>query len=486
MWEKFERWVEKWEWLILILASVVVLRIPSLFEPYWYGDEAIYLTIGKALRSGIQLYGQIHDNKPPFLYFLAAIAGGNLFWFKFIHLGWNLVTIWAFANLAAKFFKERKAAVGLAVWAFALETTLPPLEGNIANAENFFLLPCIAAVSWLFSPRPKKWVVAVGGIVIGLGTLFKMPVAVEAGIWPVVWWTERKKQWWLKSGVLVLGVAIPIVLSVWGYYAMGSGKEYLNAAWRQNLPYLSSWKATSAATGLYSTKGRVVVLAIVLAVTAGTARKWGREKTIWLVWGELAIFAALLSGRPYPHYLLQAAPALGLAVGVFLVGERAEKFLAGGMVALAAIVFVVFNFYGYSTSGYYLNFAHWVSGLKTREEYYAWFNPQVNNNYAISQIVKAGTREGDRIFVWGDEPMIYAMTGRMPPGKYTVKYHVKDFQGEEETLKSLYEQKPKFIVSFGQDDELPGLPELLSDNYQLVQSVGTARIFKLPVRALVN
>jgi len=44
-------------WAILILISIfILLRLPSLVEPYWYGDEGIYQVIGKALNSGRVLY----------------------------------------------------------------------------------------------------------------------------------------------------------------------------------------------------------------------------------------------------------------------------------------------------------------------------------------------------------------------------------------------------------------------------------------------
>src|SRR3989338_8353573 len=167
------KWLVKHEWLALIWAGVIFLRIPNLFEPYWYGDEAIYLVIGQAINKGVSLYSQIHDNKPPLLYLTAAISGGYLFWFKFLAMVWNLATIWVFTKTAA----------------------------------------------------------------------------------------------------LAAGAMIPILLSLVFYYFQGSGKEYLTAAWLQNLPYLSSWKAGSGGTGIYSIKARLLILAGALAaITVGARR----------------------------------------------------------------------------------------------------------------------------------------------------------------------------------------------------------------------
>ena len=61
--------------LSVVIFLIIILRVPSIFEPYWYGDEGIYLTIGNALAQGETLYRDIHDNKPPFIYLLALRAG---------------------------------------------------------------------------------------------------------------------------------------------------------------------------------------------------------------------------------------------------------------------------------------------------------------------------------------------------------------------------------------------------------------------------
>ncbi|PIV07387.1 hypothetical protein COS53_02565, partial [Candidatus Shapirobacteria bacterium CG03_land_8_20_14_0_80_35_14] len=59
-------------WLSAILFFL--LRLPSLFEPYWYGDEGVYLALGQGIRHGLTLYSQIYDNKPPAIYYLAALT----------------------------------------------------------------------------------------------------------------------------------------------------------------------------------------------------------------------------------------------------------------------------------------------------------------------------------------------------------------------------------------------------------------------------
>ena len=74
-------------WILILFA--IILRIPSLFEPYWYGDEAIYLTLGEGIRHNLVLYRDIFDHKPPLIYLIAA-AAGSLYWFKLILLVWSI------------------------------------------------------------------------------------------------------------------------------------------------------------------------------------------------------------------------------------------------------------------------------------------------------------------------------------------------------------------------------------------------------------
>lgn len=465
---------------MLLLAVVLCLRLPSLFEPYWYGDEGIYLAVGRAIRAGAHLYSGVHDNKPPFLYLAAALAGGSLFWFKFITLTWSLMTILVFTKLAQKVFTERSGVVKTVVWVFALLTAIPIWEGNIANAELYFLLPTMGAAYLLWNKHPDLKKIWWAGVLLGLAGLFKMPAILEAGVWPVVWLIghEERRGWWRKSLVLAAGVAVPIGVSILYYAAAGAGKEYFAAAWAQNLPYLSTWKA-GGGSGIYSLGGRLAAGVLLMIPLVIKYKSLGRKGGIIAVWGLITLFASLLSGRPYPHYLLQMAGVVALATGLLIRGERAEKAIAGTFGVLIAAAFIAFKFYVYPVTGYYVNYAQWVTGVKTKTEYFGWFNPQVNRNYEIAAEIMAGSTPHDRVFIWGDEPMIYPMAKRLPATKYIVEYHIKDFKGFRETIYSLTEQPPKYIVSFGSEEELPGLAELLGRKYKTEKMVGNAKIFRL-------
>ena len=86
--KKIDRFLDRQTLLLLLLVLIIILRLPNFFEPYWYGDEAIYLTLGNALKQGGQLYTTIIDHKTPLIYYLAMVP--NQLYFRVLNLCWML------------------------------------------------------------------------------------------------------------------------------------------------------------------------------------------------------------------------------------------------------------------------------------------------------------------------------------------------------------------------------------------------------------
>ena len=172
------------DFLFLIISSFIffLLRLPSLFEPYWYGDEGIYQVIGMAINNGSLLYKDIWDNKPPLLYLLYALFNSDQFAVRLVSLIFGLFSIFVFFFLSKKLFPPSsggsKIVYFLTSSIFALLLGLPILEGNIANAENFMLLPILIAALLVvkadyLSSIPKVSLFF-AGILLGLAFLFKI------------------------------------------------------------------------------------------------------------------------------------------------------------------------------------------------------------------------------------------------------------------------------------------------------------------------
>ncbi len=287
----------------------------------------------------------------------------------------------------------------------------------------------------------------------------------------------------MKLILLSTGFALPIAATFVYYWWVGAGQEYLVAAYLQNLGYLSSWRTgeisrsgASSQSGLLS---RGLVLLLGLAIVWLMTRKETMEKRLLPVWFSFALFGALLSERPYPHYLIQIVPPAVLLLPQLFTASR--KYYSAVILGLAGVTIgavLRFNFYFYSNTDYYLNFARYITRQSTVEEYRNSFDWRVQRNYDIAKYIKLRSQPSERIFIWGDEPFIYALADRLPVGRYTVAYHIVDFGGRDETFSQIKSQPPRFIVL--EESETRKFDELIAftlANYVAVAEFEDATIY---------
>lgn len=475
-------------WLVAVFAAVILLRIPSFFEPFSYGDEMIYLTLGEAMRQGMTLYRDIHDNKPPLLYIIAAVAG-NVFWFRVILAFWNLGTIYIFWKLAQVILPKREKVQKLATIIFAVLTTIPLLEGQIANAEVFMLAPTLLAFLVLLTKKLNFKNLFFAGVLFSTASLFKIPAAFDIPVILAFWLIYLKgkgqgvKDFMRNTFFLLVGFFSPIVASLLWYYLKGALPQYLTAAFLQNVGYLSSWRPAAVSQPFLVKNGPLLVRAGIVALGAfilylkrGKLSKTFVLLTLWILF---SLFATTLSERPYPHYMIQAVPALSFLLAMLFVDRTLEQVLVIIPLAITFIVPVYYKFYYYPTAGYYARFLDLATGRSSREEYFARFDGNVNRNYKIADVVLRSTGKDDKIFVWGDSPPIYALTRRFPPMKYVATYHINDFFSKGETVEILEKENPTLIIILPDAPEFKELILLARKNYILIDEVDGAQVYYL-------
>jgi len=473
-WSRYKYW-------ICFGLLFLVLRLPSLFEPYWYGDEGIYLTLGQGIKKGLLLYSQIHDNKPPTLYYLAALSQ-TVFGFRLLLSLVMIPTIFFFYKLSLYFLNSKFAKISTFV--FLILTSLPWLEGNIANAEIFMLLPTILGV-WYFLTATKKINYLVSGLLLGLAFTIKVPVFIEV-FFLVIWFVlnnlfHLKKEFGslvLKLFLFGLGFLTPILIYLIYFSLQGAFWPFLKSALLQNFSYLSSW-ATGTQTASASSGGvvnRFIVLLVFWAIVfiLKIKNKISSNFAFILFWFGAAFFGVLLSTRPYPHYLIQAIPPFCLLIP-FLFNSKfiKDKLIILVIFLLTFLLIKKYKFYFYPAIKYYSNFY----SFKTTSSYYQFFGNQVNNNYQIASYIKNNTTSKDSIFIWGDEPYIYALSNRLPPGRYTVAYHIVDFNGYQETADAIKSNNPKFIIGYPISKPFPELNNILR-YYFLDKIFGSTLVFQ--------
>lgn len=514
---KIDKLLDRHTPLLISLFVLLILRVPNFFDPYWYGDEAIYLTIGQSIRAGQRLYADIVDHKTPLIYYFAAVP--NQFWFRVLLFFWMVITAICFYDISIKTFKSKSAA-WLGTLLFVLLTTLPSLEGHIPNGE-LFVMGFVVVGLWILlrsgylktmlsekSKVDQKFIkkqfmpLFGAGVLFGLGLLTKVPALLDfAGLMIIPWFylfhiqlnskpknkeriiksddflsklKKRSKNYiktifnlesfkkfttlfwhWLPMG---LGLLLPIVASIIYFVSVGSGSDYLEFGLLYNFHYTQTFSpdfGNAIANFLFTLPGKTLVLAALLLVLTFIKRMPLKSK-VFGGWYLLTLYSVLLSNRPYPHYFLQAVPPL-----VLLLSFNFELLLSGAKnilkkeaiytfastifyTILTITIFTAINFGAYSATKYYNNFYRFMTGGLNQEEYYQTFNHLMKDNYQLSTFLN---EQGvDRLFIWGNNAMLYALSDTVPASRFTVAFHIQDLKTYDETMSELKEVSPKYIV----------------------------------------
>lgn len=458
---KLEKSSQFW-FLLLTSFFFFILRLPSLFEPYWYGDEGIYQVLGVAMNNGRLLYRDIWDNKPPLLYFLYSIFNSDQFYVRLFSLIVGLLSVYAFYYLSRKLFNNQKA-VFWATGIYALLFGLPLLEGNIANAENFMLLPTIFAAALLLKNsneriRSMKYKLEIlAGFFVGIAFLFKIVAVFDFAAFLVfIGLTDEnfslvnllKPKKFLeeikKFLPFIVSFIFPIGLTALLFLFKGAFYYFIKASFFANVGYVGYGNTLIIPQGFLILKLLILTL---FCLFVYLRRKHVDKAFIFIfIWFAFSLFNSFFAQRPYTHYLLNLLPSFSLLVGYIFYNKKLKEFSI--IVILITLILVVKNFWLYGKFPfYYTNFISFLSGAESVSKYQAFFDRGTPPTYEVAAYINANTNKDDSIFLWGNNAMLYKLTDKLPPGKYAVAYHIGWYpDGVSNTKAALALKKPKFIV----------------------------------------
>lgn len=495
--------------LILFLVQIIV-RWPSFFEPYWYGDEGIYLTIGQVLNQGAVLYKDIIDHKTPLIYYLARVE--SQFAFRVVLLAFMTIASISMFYFLKQVIRQPRLSLLIAI-VFAVLTAMPSYEGLIPNGELFVMSFVLASLAIAVrhkdflamirnTPLPVKsknnWLLVVAGSLLSLAVLTKVPAIFDAlAVFFIGWlvlfdqilpWSNRQVHWrttlvaviqsWLW---LFLGLVLPLAFSFLYFASNNALGEYIDYGWLYSFRYSSEWISTALPTDLLWLTDLSFKASVTISILLGLSLLGSRVSRVLrfaLGWLSLAIFASLLSNRPYPHYFLQIAPPLIVLSGLTLshsvlwFKHRTQHHRNALLIALIALVSGIMLVSGahlsvgmprYPTTEYYQRFFAFQLGKLSAYEFRDSFNWLTNDNYHLASELRNDPEA--TLFIWGTNPILYALTNKQPVSRFTVAFHIIDFQAETETVERLRQDRPTFIVVMKNESPLEGLAGFLRTQY---------------------
>lgn len=501
--DKLEKSKAFW-FLIIISLFFFFLRLPSLIEPYWYGDEGIYQVVGMALNNGQMLYSGIWDNKPPLLYLTYAFFNGDQYNVRLASLLIGLFATWGFFFLSQKLFKKLRTSIITTV-AFTLLFATPIIEGNIANAENFMLLPIILAALFIYNENLKQpklsflnfhfSIYSLAGILLGIAFLFKIVALFDFAAFLIfliitslpekLSWSESKKffrhgSWGFtvirNSLFITLGFLLPFAITIGYFLTNNAFGDFIYATFSGMFGYVGYGNQLIIPQGFLILK--LLILGSILGVLIYNRNKLSKPALFILLWTAFSLFNAFFSQRPYIHYMLVLIPSVCLLFGLVVTttSRKTQLQLLAILLIVLATIFTTFKTYSVKkTFMYYQNAFLFVTGLKDVTSYQAFFDGKTPRDYQLASFIKMHTKPSDRIFIWGDSAQIYSLSQTLPINKYTVSYHMRqNKQSMTDTQYSLITQSPKYVIILSESSNFP----FKLDNYNNAFSLNRAIIYE--------
>lgn len=530
LWWTVDLFFEQYRSLVVLFALVVFLHVPSYFEPYWYGDEAIYLTVGEGINQGKTLYKDIVDHKTPVIYYLARVP--NQLSFRLLLTAWMIPVAAALLYLARLCIPNRKVA-WLTAAGIIIAISLPTFEGMIPNGElfvlGFFLSGLALLVRTLQSMKlqripslkltklqslkrisatvgkllhlKQQITLLISGMLFGLAVLTKVPASFDvAAAFLLIALTfnylhaqnrvagtqfSATLQFLATAFWVALGAALPVLLSIVYFATQGALADYLQFGLLYNLHYTGTWvpETTILFSQLFFSLKTKLLLVILASTAVLVLSKKIKPMTLFLtVWVWWALIATSLSNRPYPHYALQLIPPLGLFAGMMLyqfwVAIRTHKnppqFLIRATLFVLTTALVLYGnaalgFWNnrYSATAYYQKIFKVLTKQISPTEYYASFNPLIADNQQVTDYIRQTHPE--EIYIWGTNPMLYALTHTTPSDQFTVLFHVADLNVYDQTIDHVISGAPAYIIIMKDAEKTPGKLQLyINNNYKPV------------------
>lgn len=512
-------WKRPWLGEVVAGALAALACLPVLSWPF-ANDQSIFATIAREMTEGAVLYRDVWEHKPPGVFVSYALA------FLLIHPDlWavHVLEILAVGLAAAALFRAARerldsAAAG-AVAAAALPLLYLPWRGNAAQPE-MFTLPFVA---WAFAlwPRPGDarppearcfW----SGVLLSGAMLYKTPLLFfpAAALADRLILDCRRPGWTEKlrpTAAVAAGVAaLPLLVFLY-YCARGGFAEFMDA----NLHFPSKYAAPSLggkSLGDHLEAVRWMAWLVppagvgLMALGIGRGLFVRRAETLrWVAFGVAGWAGVVLQAKywPYHHLIMLAgvAAAFGLAFAkdpADMPGASPRRRMANRVALAAAGLLAVLTAAGYLPEAG----KEWSSfnGAATRDLEDDRPGTGSAEERDVARAIRERTAPGERIFVWGDQPVLYVLSDRRLAGPVPHLLPVLAwFLGRDESktrldrlLERLGRERPRWIIVtpgklwwYGAHEpreiipEYPNLKRFLEDCYALAERRGDYEFWKL-------
>lgn len=505
-------------WLIAALVFAVIRALPSLSYPI-ARDQATYCVIGQGLLDGQQLYRDLWDNKPPGIFYvfgvLVKIFGHGIWWVGFVDVLWLLGISYLIFRFAQRYLGAAPAAIAVAVHA------VWHVRGgywSAAQTETFLLLFVFAA--YFAAARDGRWPKLrhlIAGISFAAAFWLKynaiafLPLVMVLpyfdltsleGRRPAIRFTVSWRQWLTRALVFVAGFG-GIACLVLGYFWFAGSWAALkevqfevlprySAIALERTPYYGLWAIdrTQSVIGPLTECATLVALLI-----AWRQRELGKAGPILLaaLLGYISVavqvrFHGYAFEVCYPFFaMIWAYVAIKIFRGFRALAKGCAERGWGLARVLIWVLFANVVFWPVprevsDTITQYRSLAEWWRDRNAFYASYPWAHPvsHLPDQWRVISYLQANLTPGDKVFVWGSEPLIYFLSRHDCPVRFVTNLALlapwSPPRWRVEMVRQLEKSPPRFLV-VARDDQVSFITYTDMDSEQFLEVYPELAIF---------
>ena len=518
-------------WLVLSLALVLLQALPNLSYPIGR-DQATYGVIGRGLLHGARLYRDLWDNKPPGIFYIyAAIVKiyGPALWSVGL-----LDILWLLAISACLFcFAWRTLGTPAAFLAVQVNAAMHLRAGywDAGQPETFVMLFIFSSYFLLANRgRGLKLKEAGAGVLFAAAFWTKYnALAFLPFLLLVPYWQPEKsdgrasriklalgwREWLFKAVWFAAGLLLGSAVVVLGCLFSGAWSGFVEEQFEVLPRYAATAFAGTPHYGVWAA-GRIQTWLgfwTVCAALAAVVIAWRRNHLARLapaLVGAAAGFAALaVQIRYQPYYFETCYPFFAIFwayLGIEIYeGARslARTFLERNWRVACVLTWVLLaNLIALCLPGpvmrtmiNYKAFNEWRPDPAHFYSSYTWPGAaeHLRDVLRVVHYLDAHPAPAAGVYVWGNEPLIYYLSGYQPPTRFVwnlalmAPWRMPGWR--RELVRQLMDSRPQFII-VARYDEVHDLSGTHQDSAEALRSfpalAGYLRDFYQPCKDVVT
>jgi len=422
--------------LISVLLVIILLKLPSLFEPHWNSQEGFYSAVANTFKFGRNLYKDIHTNQNPgifYFYYLANLTSNfSLVLLKTLNLIFSIGSGIFLYKLGKKLFSRRIGYASIIISTFFLG--LPLINTNITLIENITLFFNLSAIYLALQKDWKSYILS--GLLFGISSFLSFKVIFELFLIVFFLICEKRKCGINRTKKLLFfltGLAVPLLTFTAYLGSLDLFNNFYDLVIVHNVNEITNTPSNSLGfiffPNTFITRSIFTSILVLLVVFLYKKSKISYKYTFLALWLILSSYSAMLFQKSDLNYLISIIPPFSILTSIIVrkIKNNSDCILLINSLALYVLsIFFILNLFAgnnrlssnINSIDYYVNFFQYLTKKIDTSSYIKSFSLDTYQTYRFRNYLIQNFPDDKNIYIWTDNPWIYKLAEIDPPTRF--------------------------------------------------------------------